>query len=78
MAGSNKYVDNLGGLSIAGFVNKVMAGVYNYLPLGLRVLHKIENIIREEMNLHDATEVHLPILTPAELWKTSGRWDQMG
>jgi len=58
-----------------GFINKEMAGVYDYLPLGLRVLNKIENIIREEMNVIGAQEVLMTTLQDPELWKRSGRWD---
>jgi len=60
-----------------GFIDKVMAGVYNYLPLGLRVLKKIENIIREEMNAIDGQEILMPVLHPGENWKKTGRWDAM-
>lgn len=60
-------------LTRGGFVQKVAAGIYNYLPLGLRVLAKIENIIREEMNAIDGQEVSMPILHPIELWQTTGR-----
>jgi prolyl-tRNA synthetase len=62
----------------AGLIRKSASGLYNYLPLGLRVLQKIENIIREEMNHSGALEFVLPILTDAELWKKSGRWQRMG
>jgi prolyl-tRNA synthetase len=55
-----------------------MAGVYSLLPLGQRVLHKIEQIIREEMNRMDAQEFRLPCLHPRELWDRSGRWSKMG
>ena len=62
----------------AGMIRKVAAGIYTYLPLGLRVLRKIEQIIREEMNLAGAQELLMPILSPAELWKETGRWDHYG
>ena len=62
----------------AGLIRKSMAGVYTYLPLGLRVLRKIENIVREEMNAKGGQEVLMPIVQPAELWKESGRWDVYG
>lgn len=62
----------------AGFIRKSATGVYTYLPLGLRVLRKIENIVREEMNAKGGQEVLLPIIQPAELWKESGRWDIYG
>jgi len=59
----------------AGFVNKLMAGVYSYLPLGLRVLGKIADIVREEMNDIGGQEVFLPALHPSENWKITGGWD---
>lgn len=62
----------------AGFIRKLAAGIYSYLPLGLRSLLKVERIIREEMNLAGAQEVLLPAVQPAELWKESGRWDYYG
>ncbi len=58
----------------AGFVDKLMAGVYTYLPLGFRVLKKIENIIREEMNNIGGQEVVLPALQPKENWQKTNRW----
>ncbi len=61
----------------AGFVNKLMAGVYSYLPLGLRVLGKIENVVREEMDAIGGQEVFLPALHPAENWKQTGGWDNI-
>ena len=61
----------------AGFVDKLQAGVYTYLPLGLRVLKKIENIIREEMNAVGGQEILMPSLQPKENWQTTGRWDTM-
>lgn len=62
----------------AGFIRKVAAGVYNYLPLSMRVLKKIERIIREEMDRHGGQELLMPIVQPAELWQESGRWDVYG
>jgi prolyl-tRNA synthetase len=62
----------------AGMIRKVAAGIYSYLPLGLRVLRKIETIVREEMNRAGAQELLLPILSPAELWKETDRWDFYG
>lgn len=59
----------------AGFIHKDMAGVYSYLPLGLRVLEKIETIIREEMNSIGGQEVHLSTLQDRTLWEKSGRWN---
>jgi len=62
----------------AGYIRKLAAGIYTYLPLGLRVIKKIEDIIRVEMAAAGATELLLPIVIPAELWKESGRWDVYG
>ena len=61
----------------AGYVRQLMAGVYTYLPLGLRVLRNIENIVRREMNAIGGEEVLMPMLHPAEIWKTSGGWDHV-
>ncbi len=61
-----------------GMIRRVAAGIYTYLPLGLRVLRKIERIIREEMNRAGAQEVLMPILAPAELWQETGRWGFYG
>jgi len=61
----------------AGFVDKLMAGVYTFLPLGLRVMNKIENIIREEMDAIGGQEIAMPALQPKENWMTTGRWDSM-
>jgi len=62
----------------AGLIRKVAAGLYSYLPLGLRVIRKVERIIREEMNRAGAQEILLPIASPAELWQETGRWDVYG
>ena len=62
----------------AGMIRKVAAGIYSYLPLGLRVIRKVERIIREEMNRISAQEVLLPALSPAELWEETERWDFYG
>ncbi|HTY13023.1 MAG TPA: proline--tRNA ligase [Candidatus Omnitrophota bacterium] len=62
----------------AGMIRKLAAGVYSFLPLGLRVLHKVANIIREEMDRAGAQEVFLPTLLPAELWQETGRWNIYG
>jgi len=62
----------------AGLIRKLAGGIYNYMPLGLRVIRKIENIIREEMNAAGALELLMPVVQPAELWVESGRWDQYG
>ncbi len=60
-------------LTKAGFIDKVAAGIYNYLPLGMRSMHKINTIIREEMNAVGAQEILMPALQPVELWETTGR-----
>ena len=62
----------------AGLIRKLAAGLYNWLPLGLRVLRKVENVVREEMNRSGALEVSMPAVQPAELWQESGRWGQFG
>jgi len=62
----------------AGYIRKVTSGIYTYMPLMFKVLQKIENIIREEMNAKDAQELLLPILQPQELWEESGRWEVYG
>jgi prolyl-tRNA synthetase len=59
----------------AGFINKLGAGIYTFLPLGLRVLNKITNIIKEEMNSFGGQEVLMPALTPKSVWETTNRWD---
>ncbi len=65
-------------LTRAGFIRKVASGLYDILPLGTRVILKIEKIIREEMNASGAQEVILPIMHPSELWQESGRWEVYG
>ena len=62
----------------AGMIRKVAAGIYDYLPLGLRVIRKVENIVREEMNKAGAIEILMPAVCPADLWEQSGRWQQYG
>ena len=62
----------------AGMIRKVASGIYAFLPLGMRVLQKVENIVREEMNATGAQEILMPALQPAELWLESGRWDDYG
>ena len=62
----------------AGLARKVAGGLYAYLPLGMRSLRKIQQIVREEMDRAGAQEIVSPILQPAELWRTTGRWDTMG
>ena len=62
----------------AGMIRQVSRGIYDYLPLGLRVIRKVENIVREEMNRAGAQELLLPFTSPAELWQESGRWEVYG
>jgi prolyl-tRNA synthetase len=62
----------------AGMIKKLAAGIYSYLPVGLRSIRKIENIVREEMNRAGAIELLMPLVQPAELWMESGRWFKMG
>ena len=62
----------------AGMIRKLAAGIYSYLPFGLRAIRKVESIIREEMNRAGAIEVLLPFVQPAELWQESHRWDAYG
>lgn len=62
----------------AGMIKKLAAGVYTYMPMGLRTIRKIETIIREEMNGAGAIELLLPMVQPAELWQESGRWEKYG
>lgn len=62
----------------AGMIRKLSSGLYSWLPLGLRVLRKVERIVREEMDKSGAQEVMMPVVQPAELWQESGRWEQYG
>ncbi len=62
----------------AGLIRKLAAGIYTWLPLGLRVLRKVEHIVREEMNKAGGLEVLMPALQPAELWQETGRWEKYG
>lgn len=62
----------------AGYIRKLAAGIYNFLPLGIRAVRKVENIVREEMNRAGAQEVLMPAVQPASVWKESGRWDFYG
>tara|TARA_B110000503_G_C7171773_1_gene424662 strand:- start:7253 stop:9100 length:1848 start_codon:yes stop_codon:yes gene_type:complete len=62
----------------AGLVRKLAAGLYTWLPLGLRVLRKVEAVVREEMEASGAQEISMPVIQPAELWQESGRWEQYG
>lgn len=76
-APSDEVAKNAKLLIRAGFVDKLQAGVYTYLPFGLRVLKKIENIIREEMNHAGGQEIFMPSLQPKENWEKTGRWNTM-
>ena len=62
----------------AGLIRKLASGLYTWLPLGLRIMRKVENIVREEMNNTGALEVLMPAVQPSELWQESGRWEQYG
>jgi prolyl-tRNA synthetase len=62
----------------AGYVKRLSSGLYTWMPIGLRVLRKIENIIRDEMNASGAVELLMPAIQPAELWQETGRWQQFG
>lgn len=62
----------------AGMIRKLASGLYTWLPMGLRVLRKVEGIVREEMNRAGAQELLMPAVQPSELWHESGRWDAMG
>ena len=62
----------------AGMIKRLGAGIYNYMPMGLRVIRKVEQIVREEMNRAGAVEITMPVVQPAELWDESGRFEKMG
>ena len=62
----------------AGMIKKLGAGIYTYMPMGLRVIQKVERIVREEMNAAGAVEMTMPVVQPAELWQETGRFDKMG
>ena len=62
----------------AGLISKLASGLYSYLPMGLRIIQKVEKIIREEMNKSKALEVLMPVAQPAEIWKESKRWEEYG
>jgi prolyl-tRNA synthetase len=62
----------------AGMIKRLGAGIYNYMPMGLRVIRKVEAIVREEMNRAGAIELTMPVVQPAELWQETGRFDKMG
>ena len=62
----------------AGMIKRLGSGIYNYMPMGLRVIRKVENIVREEMNRAGAIEMLMPVVQPAELWQETGRWQKYG
>ncbi len=62
----------------AGMIKRLGSGIYTYMPMGLRVIRKVEKIVREEMNRAGAVELLMPLVQPAELWQETGRWDKMG
>jgi prolyl-tRNA synthetase len=62
----------------AGMIKRLGSGIYTYMPMGLRVIRKVEAIVREEMNRAGAVELMMPVVQPAELWQETGRWDKMG
>src|SRR5262245_9321884 len=62
----------------AGLIRRLTSGVYTWMPLGLRVLRKVEAVVREEMNRSGAIELLMPVVQPAELWQESKRWDKYG
>src|ERR1043166_5200508 len=62
----------------AGMIKRLGAGIYTYMPMGLRVIRKVEGIIREEMNRAGAVELLMPVVQPAELWQETGRFESMG
>ncbi|NHB97852.1 proline--tRNA ligase [Photorhabdus stackebrandtii] len=62
----------------AGMIRKLASGLYNWMPTGVRVLNKVEKIVREEMNNAGAIEISMPVVQPADLWQESGRWEQYG
>jgi Prolyl-tRNA synthetase len=62
----------------AGLIRRLGSGLYTWMPLGLKVLRRVENIVREEMNRAGAVELLMPAVIPAELWQETGRWDVFG
>src|SRR5947207_7837448 len=62
----------------AGLIRRLSAGIYTWLPLGVRVLHKVEAVVRQEMNRAGAIELSMPVVQPGELWQESGRWQAYG
>jgi prolyl-tRNA synthetase len=62
----------------AGMIKRLGSGIYTYMPTGLRIIRKVEAIIRDEMNKAGGIELLMPLVQPAELWQETGRWDKMG
>ncbi|MDE2468136.1 MAG: proline--tRNA ligase, partial [Bradyrhizobium sp.] len=62
----------------AGIIRRLAGGIYTWMPLGLRIVRKVEAIVREEMNRAGAVELSMPVVQPAELWQESGRWEKYG
>ncbi|MDH3551627.1 MAG: proline--tRNA ligase, partial [Gammaproteobacteria bacterium] len=62
----------------AGLIRRLASGLFTWMPLGVRVLRKVETVVREEMNRAGALELLMPAVQPAELWQQTGRWDQYG
>ncbi|MDB6002482.1 MAG: proline--tRNA ligase, partial [Rhizobacter sp.] len=62
----------------AGFIKRLGAGIYSYMPIGLRVIRKVEGIVREEMNRAGGVELLMPVVQPAELWQETGRFQKYG
>src|SRR5438270_8532440 len=62
----------------AGMIKRLGSGIYTYMPMGLRVIRRVEKIVREEMDRSGAVELAMPVIQPAELWQETGRWDKMG
>jgi prolyl-tRNA synthetase len=62
----------------AGIIRRLAGGIYTWMPLGLRIVRKVEAIVREEMNRAGAVELAMPVVQPAELWQESGRWEKYG
>src|ERR1019366_5674678 len=62
----------------AGIIRRLAGGIYTWMPLGLRIVRKVEVIVREEMNRAGAIELSMPVVQPAELWQESGRWEKYG
>src|SRR5260370_29102953 len=62
----------------AGMIKRLGSGIYTYMPMGLRVIRKVEAIVRDEMNRAGAIELLMPVVQPAETWQETGRWDKFG